>query len=82
MAALRHAKWFEENASHSVVKALIRLLKHLRNKHEGLFPLNIWCIELLVYFFFLKLNLKSQLLVTLLCYEHSYANSSTISSSL
>lgn len=48
MAALRHSKWFEENASHSVVKALIRLLKHLRNKHEGLFPLNIWCIELLV----------------------------------
>jgi interleukin enhancer-binding factor 2 len=48
MAALRHAKWFEENGSHSVLKALIRLLKYLKLKHEGLKPLNIWCTELLV----------------------------------
>uniref|UniRef100_A0A914IC70 DZF domain-containing protein n=1 Tax=Globodera rostochiensis TaxID=31243 RepID=A0A914IC70_GLORO len=50
MGALRHARWFEENASHSVVKALIRLLKHLKKKHEGLKPLNVWCTELLAHY--------------------------------
>jgi interleukin enhancer-binding factor 2 len=48
MAALHHAKWFEENASHSVIKALIRLLKYLKKKHVGLQAINVWCIELLV----------------------------------
>ncbi|KAL3090724.1 hypothetical protein niasHT_022052 [Heterodera trifolii] len=50
MSALRHARWFEENASHSVVKALIRLLKHLKKKHQGLKSLNVWCIELLSHY--------------------------------
>jgi interleukin enhancer-binding factor 2 len=59
MAALRHAKWFDENASQSVVKALVRLLKFLKKKHEGLHPLNIWCIEILVRQMMTKYSLYS-----------------------
>jgi len=48
IGALRHARWFEENANHSTIKVLVRLLKDIRKRFVGFHIISVWAVELLV----------------------------------
>lgn len=50
MATIRHARWFEEHATHSSVKVLIKVLKDIKKRYDGFKSLNVWCIELLSHY--------------------------------
>ena len=49
ICAIRHAKWFQQNASHQNVVAMVRIIKDLSNRFQGFSPLTTWIIDLLAH---------------------------------
>jgi len=49
ICAIRHAKWFQQNASHQNVVMMVKLIKDLSNRFEGFKSLTTWIIDLLAH---------------------------------
>lgn len=59
--AIKHSKWVDEACVHPSNKVLVRLLKDLRQRFNGLEPLNPWLINLLAHHCVINKNLAEQL---------------------
>lgn len=65
MATIRHARWFEEHATHSSIKHLIRLIKYIKTRYDGFKTLNIWCIEILAHYCVMNTPTRTPLALSL-----------------
>jgi interleukin enhancer-binding factor 2 len=49
--SIKHTKWFEDTAQpHPTIKVIVRLLKDLQSRFEGLQPLSPWMLQLLAWY--------------------------------
>ena len=47
--AVKHANWFEIEASDNTIRCLIRIMKDIRSRYPDLQPLNPWMLDLLCH---------------------------------